>query len=40
MKSIPIAIRRIWRKNFKRHYVEKEKLFVDFILYFWNMHEM
>ena len=39
MTIIPVAIRRIYRDNFKRHYVKKEKLFVDFLLYFWNVHE-
>ena len=26
--------------NFKRVYLKKERLFVDFRLYFWNVHEM
>ena len=39
MTSILVAICRISGNNFKRHYVKKEKLFVDFLLHFWNVHE-
>ena len=39
MTSISVAIFRIYRNNFKRHYVKKEKFFADFLLYFWNVHE-
>ena len=34
MTSIPAAIRRFSDNNFKRIYVEKERLFVDFLLDF------
>ena len=27
-------------KKFKRHYLKNKKLFVDFLLYFWNVHEI
>ena len=40
MTSILVAIWRIYRNNFKRHYLKKKKLFVDFLLHFWNVHEM
>ena len=40
MTSIPVAISRISHNNFKRHYVEKEKLFVDFLLHFQKVHDM
>ena len=39
MTSISVAICTVSRNNFKRHYVKKEKLFVDFLLYFVNVHE-
>ena len=39
MASIPVTICRISRNIFKRHYVKKEKLFVDFLLYLWNVHQ-
>ena len=28
----------ISRKKFKRHYLKNERLFVDFLLHFWNVH--
>ena len=40
MTSIPAAICRISRNNFKRHYLRSKKLFLDFLLHFWNMHEI
>ena len=39
MKSVPAAISRIYRNNFKRHYLENKKLFPDFLLHLWNVHE-
>ena len=40
MTSIPVAKCRFSNINFKRLYLEKEKLFVDFLLHFWNAHEI
>ena len=28
------------RNKFKRHYVENKILFVEFLLHFWNVHEI
>ena len=30
----------ISRNKFKRHYVKNKRLFVDFLLDFWNVHEI
>ena len=27
-------------KKCKRHYLKKKRLFVDFLLHFWNVHEI
>ena len=40
MTSIPVAICRIYRNNFKRHYLRNKRLFHDFLLYFWNVDEI
>ena len=40
MTSIPVEICRFSGNNFKRLYLKKERLFVDFRLYFWNVHEI
>ena len=40
MTSIPVVICRFSNNKFKRLYLKKEKLFVDFFLDFWNMHEI
>ena len=40
MTSIPAAICRIFRNNFKRFYLKNGRLFVDFLLHFWNVHEI
>ena len=40
MTSIPVAIWRFSDNNFKRLYLWKERLFVDFWLYFLNVHEI
>ena len=40
MTSIPAAICRISRNNFKRKYLRKKRLFLDFLLHFWNVHEI
>ena len=38
--SIPVAICRFSENTFKRLYLKKERLFVDFWLYFWNVLEI
>ena len=40
MTSIPVAICRLSDNKFKRLYLKKERLFLDFLLNFWNMHEI
>ena len=40
MTSIPVVICRFSEYNFKRLYLKNERLFVDFWLYFWNVHEI
>ena len=40
MTSIPVEICRFSDNNFKRLYLKKERLFVDFRLSFWNVHEI
>ena len=40
MTSIPIAICRHSDNNFQRLYLKKERLFLDFLLNFWNVHEI
>ena len=40
MTSIPVAISRFSDNNFKGLYLKKEKLFVNFLLHLWNMHEI
>ena len=40
MTSIPAAIWRFSDNNFKCLYLKNERLFVDFPLYFWNVHEI
>ena len=40
MRSIPVAISTLCDKKFKRLYLKKERLFLDFLLHFWNVHEI
>ena len=40
MTSIPVAICRIFCNNFKRYYLKNGRLFLDFLLHFWNVHEI
>ena len=40
MTSIPAAICKIYGNNFKRHYLRNKRLFLDFLLHFWNVHEV
>ena len=28
------------RNKFKRHYIKNKRLFLDFLLHFWNVHEI
>ena len=40
MTIIPVAIFRFSDNNFKRLYLKKESLFVNFVLHFLNVHEI
>ena len=40
MIGIPVAISSISDNKFKRLYLKKERLFVNFVLHFWNVHEI
>ena len=40
MTSIPVTICRFSDNNFRGPYLKKEKLFVDFLLHLWNIHEI
>ena len=40
MRSIPVAICEFSDNNFKGLDLKKEKNFVDFLLHFWNVHEI
>ena len=40
MTSIPVAICGFSGNKFKRIYLKKERPFVDFLLRFWNVHEI
>ena len=40
MTSIPVGISRLSDKKYKRLYVKKERVFLDFLLHFWNEHEI
>ena len=40
MTSIPVAICRFSDNIFKRSYLKKKRSFEDFLLYFWNVHEI
>ena len=40
MISITVAKCRFSNNKFKCLYLKKEKLFVDFFLHFWNMHDI
>ena len=40
MTTIPVAICRFSNNNLKRLYLKKEWFFFDFLLHFWNVHEI
>ena len=40
MSSIPVAICRFSDNTFKRLYLKKERLFFNFLLDFWYVHEI
>ena len=40
MTSFPVAISRISNNKFRRLYLKKERIFSDFLLHFWNVHEI
>ena len=39
MTRIPAAISTTSRNNFKRHYLRKKRLYQDFDLHFWGVHQ-
>ena len=39
MTSILAAICTTSRNNFKRHYLRKKRLYLDFLLHFWSVHQ-
>ena len=40
MTSIPAGLCRILSNNLKRYYLKNGRLFLDFLLQFWNMHQI
>ena len=40
MTGIPVAKCRFSKNKFKRLYLKKERLFMDFLLHLWNVHEI
>ena len=40
MTGIPVAICGLSDNKFKRLYLKKQKVFLDFLLHFWNVHEI
>ena len=40
MTSIPVPISRLSDNKFKRLYLKKQKVFLDILLHFWNVHEI
>ena len=40
MTGIPVAKCRFSNNKFKRLYLKKDRLFMDFLLHFWNVHEI
>ena len=40
MTSIAVGISRFSDNKFKRFYLKKERVFLDFLLHFWNAHEI
>ena len=40
MTSTPAPIFKIFWNNFKRHYLRNKRLCLDFLLHFWNVHEI
>ena len=40
MTSIPVGISRLSDNKFKRLYLKKQRVLLDFLLHFWNVHEI
>ena len=38
MTSIPVGISRLSDNKYKRFYLKKEWVFLDFLLHLWNVH--
>ena len=39
MTRIPAAICRIYRNNFKRHYLRNKRIYLDFLLHFRSVYQ-
>ena len=40
MTCIPVTISRLSDNKFNRLYLKKERIFLDSLLHFWNVHEI
>ena len=40
MTSISVGISRLSDNKFKRLYLKKKRVFLNFLLHFWNVHEI
>ena len=40
MTSISVGISRLSDNKFKRFYLKKKRVFLNFLLHFWNVHEI
>ena len=40
MTSILVGISRLFANKYKDLYLKKERVFSDFLLHFWNVHEI
>ena len=40
MTSIPVGLSRLSTNKYKDLYLKKERVFSDFLLHFWNVHEI
>ena len=40
MTKTVLKIARIWNSQFKYNYLKNEKSFVNFLLHFWNVHQI
>ena len=40
MTSVPVGISRLTDNKYKRLFLKKERVFLDFLLHIWNVHEI